>query len=170
MAGAALVGALLLGACSAGHDVSSPPVPALPSEPAPQAAEPEAALSPTPEPSALEPPAPWPPAATPPSSPALVIPAPEPAPPAIASYRWVERSDGPSLFVEPTAWTRAGGPGEWDVAWEELVSLVPEADSQSMYEQFICHAIGAPHKETWNLEPWREAIGLIPLMLAACNL
>jgi hypothetical protein len=92
-----------------------------------------------------------------------------PSEPAIRSAHWVERSDGPSLFVDPAEWVRLGGQAEWEQAMDELAALHPEAASESMRNQFICHAVGAPDKETWNLEPWREDIGLLGFALAACN-
>jgi hypothetical protein len=33
----------------------------------------------------------------------------------------------------------------------------------------VCHAVGAPDKSTWNLEPWRPDVGLILTATAQCN-
>ncbi len=38
-----------------------------------------------------------------------------------------------------------------------------------MHDQLTCHALGAPDKETWNLEPWRPDVGLLAVLAAACN-
>jgi hypothetical protein len=38
-----------------------------------------------------------------------------------------------------------------------------------MRDQLACHALGAPDKATWNLEPWRPDVGLLLIMAAGCN-
>ena len=88
---------------------------------------------------------------------------------AIAGTVWGEREGGRSLAVEPTAWTREAGRAGWAAAWAELVEAEPEVDSPGMYDQLVCHAIGAPDKATWNLEPWRPDVGLVAVMAARCN-
>ncbi len=87
----------------------------------------------------------------------------------LVSAEWRERSDGPSLFVDPTPWARTSGEAGWALAWAELVAAHPDADTQVMHDQLVCHGIGAVDKETWNLEPWRPDIGLLALMAARCN-
>lgn len=112
---------------------------------------------------------------TPEQMPTQAQPTPEPSPEvvepelAILDAAWVDRSDGPSLFVTPAEWVRTGGYDAWEEAMRQLAGLHPEADSDSMRNQFLCHAIGAPDKPTWNLEPWRENIGLGGFALARCN-
>lgn len=88
---------------------------------------------------------------------------------ALVSTEWRERSDGPSLFVDPTPWARTSGEAGWALAWAELIAAHPDADTQVMHDQLVCHGIGAVDKETWNLEPWRPDIGLLALMAARCN-
>jgi hypothetical protein len=88
---------------------------------------------------------------------------------AIASTDWGEREGGRSVAVEPTAWTRDAGQAGAATAWAQLVDAEPEADSPGMYDQLVCHAIGAPDKARWNLEPWRPDVGLVAVMAARCN-
>lgn len=88
---------------------------------------------------------------------------------ALVSAQWRERSDGPSLFVDPTPWARTSGEAGWALAWAELLAAHPEADTPGMHDQLVCHGLGAPDKETWNLEPWRPDAGLIAVMAARCN-
>jgi hypothetical protein len=88
---------------------------------------------------------------------------------ALAGAEWGEREGGRSLAVAPTPWARtAGQAGELGV-WTELVAAVPEADLPVMRDQLTCHVIGAPDKETWNLEPWRPDVGLLRVLAASCN-
>ncbi|GAA2721813.1 DUF2599 domain-containing protein [Cellulomonas aerilata] len=88
---------------------------------------------------------------------------------AVLDTDWGEREGGRSLAVEPSPWARtAGMAGEVGV-WAELVRAVPEADSPTMRDQLSCHVIGAPDKDTWNLEPWRPDVGLIMTLAASCN-
>ncbi len=115
--------------------------------------------------------------ATPPTTAASPSPAPQPPAPVtlsighqgLVSAEWRERSDGPSLFVDPTPWARTSGEAGWALAWAELIAAHPDADTQVMHDQLVCHGIGAVDKETWNLEPWRPDIGLLALMAARCN-
>ncbi|ADG99185.1 Protein of unknown function DUF2599 [Segniliparus rotundus DSM 44985] len=97
------------------------------------------------------------------------------ADPADRGGRWIEHvvwaraSDGPSLHVFPT---RAGrdAPAELQGAeWDEVLSLAPEADSPGMREQFDCHQSFAKSKESWNLEPWRPAVGGVEMLASGCN-
>ena len=88
---------------------------------------------------------------------------------AVAGTDWGEREGGRSLAVTPTDWTRAAGQAGIDLAWSELVAADPEVDTPTMHDQLECHAIGAPDKATWNLEPWRPDVGLLAVMAARCN-
>ena len=87
----------------------------------------------------------------------------------VVSARWRERSDGPSLFVDPTPWARASGEAGWALVWAELLAEHPEIDTPGTHDQLVCHGVGAPDKETWNLEPWRPDVGLLAVMAARCN-
>lgn len=86
---------------------------------------------------------------------------------------WNQAEGGKSLWVTPSQWGRSGGLTVMEHGWPSVLELVgvtgPEANSDSMRNQFQCHVIGAPNKETWNLEPWRPDVGLLKFMAARCN-
>ena len=82
---------------------------------------------------------------------------------------WGEREGGRSLAVRPTAWARAGGLAAQEGVWAAVVAQEPEADTNGMRDQFLCHALGAPDKESWNLEPWRPDVGSFATLAARCN-
>jgi hypothetical protein len=88
---------------------------------------------------------------------------------ALRTADWGEREGGRSLAVDPTAWGRTGGTAAQDVLWTALVAAEPEADAPGMHDQLACHALGAPDKATWNLEPWRPDVGLVAVLAARCN-
>ncbi|SKC67700.1 DUF2599 domain-containing protein [Krasilnikoviella flava] len=88
---------------------------------------------------------------------------------AVAGTDWGEREGGRSLAVEPTDWARGAGQAGVDLVWAELVATDPAVDVPTMRDQLECHAIGAPDKDTWNLEPWRPDVGLVATMAARCN-
>ncbi|MGW8565575.1 DUF2599 domain-containing protein [Isoptericola sp. NPDC055881] len=87
----------------------------------------------------------------------------------VDSATWGDREGGRSLAVDPTAWARDAGQAGVALVWAELVATEPEVDSATMHDQLECHAIGAPDKATWNLEPWRPDVGLVATMAARCN-
>ncbi|GGI06383.1 hypothetical protein GCM10007368_10890 [Isoptericola cucumis] len=87
----------------------------------------------------------------------------------VSGADWGEREGGRSLAVTPSDWTREAGQAGVDVAWAELTASDPEVDTATMRDQLECHAIGAPDKATWNLEPWRPDVGLLATMAARCN-
>jgi Protein of unknown function (DUF2599) len=87
----------------------------------------------------------------------------------LASATWGEREGGRSLAVVPTAWAREAGQAGRTVLWDELVESVPGADTPVMHDQLVCHALGAPDKAEWNLEPWRPDVGLVDVLAAGCN-
>jgi len=88
---------------------------------------------------------------------------------ALRSTDWGEREGGRSLAVDPTAWARTAGQAGRELVWAQVVAAEPEADSPTMRDQLVCHAVGAPDKATWNLEPWRPDVGLLDTMAARCN-
>ncbi|WP_373790284.1 DUF2599 domain-containing protein [Achromobacter insuavis] len=51
----------------------------------------------------------------------------------------------------------------------ELAAVGPEARTTVMDHQLRCHALGAPGKDTWNLEPWRPELDYLAYLLARCN-
>lgn len=87
----------------------------------------------------------------------------------VRSATWGVHDGGRSLAVDATPWARGSGVAGTDTAWAQLVAAVPEADTASMRDQFLCHALGAPDKRTWNLEPWRPDVGLVAVVAARCN-
>ncbi|MEV8176966.1 DUF2599 domain-containing protein [Cellulosimicrobium funkei] len=88
---------------------------------------------------------------------------------AVRSTDWGEREGGRSLAVDPTAWARGAGQAGRELVWAQVVAAEPEADTPTMHDQLVCHAVGAPDKATWNLEPWRPDVGLLATMSARCN-
>lgn len=90
---------------------------------------------------------------------------------AVRSATWADRDDegGQSLAVVPAAWARGGSLAAEEAVWAQLIALAPDADLQSMRDQLTCHTIGAPDKESWNLEPWRPEVGLLATLAARCN-
>jgi hypothetical protein len=88
---------------------------------------------------------------------------------AVRSTDWGEREGGRSLAVDPTAWARTAGQAGQELVWAQLVAAEPEVDTPTMHDQLACHALGAPDKATWNLEPWRPDVGLLATMAARCN-
>jgi hypothetical protein len=70
----------------------------------------------------------------------------------------------------PADWLRlAPDANAVDQLWAELIAAEPDAASPGMYNQLACHALGAPDKATWNLEPWRPDVGFLATVTAACN-
>lgn len=88
---------------------------------------------------------------------------------AIDSVEWGEREGGRSLAVVPTAWARTAGDAGLALAWSQVVAAEPDAASATMYDQLLCHTIGAPDKAAWNLEPWRPDVGTLAVLAASCN-
>lgn len=89
----------------------------------------------------------------------------------ISQARWITRDDGlVSLEVTPTQegrrWTSAAA---MDAAWRQVLDAVPDADTEGMREQYLCHARFASRKEGWYLEPWRPAGSFIETVAARCN-
>ena len=87
----------------------------------------------------------------------------------IESATWGENEGGRSLAVDPTDWARYAGQAGLDLIHTQLVAAEPDADTSTMGDQLVCHAVGAPDKSTWNLEPWRPDVGLILTATAQCN-
>lgn len=88
---------------------------------------------------------------------------------ALLGLGWGEREGGRSLAVSPTDWARTGSEAALALTWAQIVAAEPEADVATMYDQLACHMIGAPDKETWNLEPWRPDVGPVAVVAALCN-
>jgi hypothetical protein len=90
---------------------------------------------------------------------------------AVRDATWAERGDegGLSLMVEPSTWARSGGLAVDEGLWAQLTAIAPDAATQAVHDQLTCHTIGAPDKDTWNLEPWRPDVGLLATLSARCN-
>ncbi|WP_225730079.1 MULTISPECIES: DUF2599 domain-containing protein [unclassified Nocardia] len=94
--------------------------------------------------------------------------------PLIDHTTWTQDSDGRRLRVYPTIAGREDTwPGADERAWQEVLAMAPDADTPGMRDQFVCHWVWArmvmPNKESWNLEPWRPAVGYEATVAAQCN-
>ncbi|MEV6280030.1 DUF2599 domain-containing protein [Nocardia sp. NPDC051832] len=115
-----------------------------------------------------------PPVTTAPSSSATPVVDPYAGLPLIDRTEWTAALDGDRLLVFPTvAGRQTSAPGSDERAWQEVVTATPDADSPGMRDQFICHWVWArlvqPNKPSWNLEPWRPAVGYQATVDASCN-
>lgn len=105
---------------------------------------------------------------------------------AASSGRYIERVkwDGNTLQVYPTPVARIIAsqqflrppyldPFRREAAWQEVIKMAPEANSDSMRDQFMCHwdivSIRAPRKESWNLDSERPDVGYLQTVLNRCN-
>src|SRR5699024_1383242 len=89
---------------------------------------------------------------------------------ALEQVEWAgDLEGGRSLQVFPTTWGRSGSQAAQAAVWESVIALEPEAESDVMDKQLRCHALGAPDKESWNLEPWRPDVPYLDYLLARCN-
>ncbi len=92
------------------------------------------------------------------------------APSALEKAVWAERLEGGrSLQVFPTAFGRSGSGAALEAVRQALVTAEPKAATSVMDKQLRCHALGAPTKESWNLEPWRPDVDYLDYLLARCN-
>jgi hypothetical protein len=94
--------------------------------------------------------------------------------PLIDHTTWTEGVDGARLLVFPTqAGRHETFPNTEERAWQEVLAQTADADTPGMRDQFVCHWIWArmvqPNKESWNLEPWRPAVGYQATVQASCN-
>ncbi|MGW0249270.1 DUF2599 domain-containing protein [Nocardia goodfellowii] len=92
----------------------------------------------------------------------------------IERVEWTEAVDGPRLLVFPSpAGRKTSHPGSDERAWQEVVRESPDAETPGMRDQFLCHWVWArlvqPNKPSWNLEPWRPAVGYQATVDASCN-
>jgi len=91
-------------------------------------------------------------------------------PRALVSATWADDVEGGrSLQVDPTGFGRSGSTAALEAVRAELAAAEPEAASTVMDHQLRCHALGAPGKPTWNLEPWRPDVDYLDYLLARCN-
>lgn len=94
--------------------------------------------------------------------------------PLVDHVEWTENVDGPRLLVFPSeAGRRTTYPGSDERAWQEVLVQSPAADAPGMRDQFVCHwdwaRLVQPNKPSWNLEPWRPAVGYPETVQASCN-
>ncbi len=86
---------------------------------------------------------------------------------------WTKNSQGAQLQVFPTAAGRAAPADDSDRAWAEVLADAPTAGTAGMHDQFQCHwtfaRLIAPTKPSWDLEPWRPAVGYAATVAASCN-
>jgi RHS repeat-associated protein len=86
------------------------------------------------------------------------------------------------LRVYPTPLTRFTAPQKWqpafqtmfkEQAWKEVVKMAPEANNQSMKDQFMCHwdfvSVRAPRKESWNLDQGQPEVPYFEMFQQSCN-
>ncbi|MFG1793788.1 DUF2599 domain-containing protein [Nocardia sp. NPDC049149] len=112
---------------------------------------------------------------TPPAAPSAVpVVDPYAGQPLIDHVSWVEAIDGARLLVYPTpAGRQTTFPGADERAWQEVIAQSADADTPGMRDQFVCHWAWArlvqPDKPSWNLEPWRPAVGYQATVEARCN-
>ena len=92
------------------------------------------------------------------------------APSALDRAEWADRLEGGrSLQVFPTAFGRSGSVAALEAVRQALAAAEPKAATSVMDKQLRCHALGAPTKESWNLEPWRPDVDYLEYLLARCN-
>lgn len=92
------------------------------------------------------------------------------APRAVVSATWADDVEGGrSLQVDPTPFGRSGSTAALEAVRAELAAAGREARTTVMDHQLRCHALGAPDKDTWNLEPWRPEVDYLAYLLARCN-
>ncbi|MGK8524124.1 DUF2599 domain-containing protein [Nocardia asteroides] len=110
------------------------------------------------------------------STPLAAVPSVDPyaGQPLIDHVLWTETIDGPRILVVPTpAGRQTTYPGSDERAWREVVDRSADADTPGMRDQFLCHWAWArlvqPDKPSWNLEPWRPAVGYPATVEARCN-
>ncbi len=159
---ALLLAALLTGACGAA-DESAPVAVGTVSSGTPRAPAPAHITTPA-APASSSP-------TTPGGAPATD---PYPNAPLIDHTQWTDDPDGRRLHVYPTAAGRADWfPAALGRAWAEVRQDAPDADTPGMYDQFECHwqwaRLVSPDKPSWNLEPWRPAVGYDATVQALCN-
>ncbi|MFC9894880.1 DUF2599 domain-containing protein [Nocardia sp. NPDC127579] len=92
----------------------------------------------------------------------------------IDRVEWTTGVDGARLLVFPSpAGRRTSYPRSDERAWQEILAAAPDADAPGMRDQFVCHWVWArlvqPNKPSWNLEPWRPAVGYQATVDATCN-
>lgn len=74
------------------------------------------------------------------------------------------------LLVQPTFCGRIFGVDDPAGAFSEAIAKAGGALNRStLYDQFLCHAVYAPFKSYFDLEPWREDLNLPGETVFGCN-
>ncbi|GAA5106241.1 hypothetical protein GCM10023319_76840 [Nocardia iowensis] len=94
--------------------------------------------------------------------------------PLIDRVVWTDGADGTRLMIYPTdAGRQDPFPPAGERAWQEVLRQAGTADTPGMRDQFLCHwdwaRIAMPDKPSWNIEPWRPAVGYPATVAALCN-
>ncbi|GAA1622776.1 DUF2599 domain-containing protein [Nocardia ninae] len=94
--------------------------------------------------------------------------------PLIDHVVWTDGADSTRLMIYPTLAGRQDPfPPAAERAWQEVLRRAGDADAPGMRDQFLCHwdwaRITMPDKPSWNLEPWRPAVGYPETVAAQCN-
>jgi Protein of unknown function (DUF2599) len=94
--------------------------------------------------------------------------------PLIDHVSWTTTDQGRQLQVYPTSKGRTDRDSSAQAhAWAQVLADAPNANTPGMYDQFRCHwefaRIVEPNKPSWNLEPWRPAVGYSRTVAAQCN-
>ncbi len=109
-------------------------------------------------------------ATSPRTAPGLTSSSPPGQPDLIAGVRLVEAEGGASYEVTPREALRDHlSAAALDAAWGEVTAAYPEADTDGLHDQFVCHAYFANAKPTWDLEPWRADLTYPETVATACN-
>ncbi|ADG75806.1 Protein of unknown function DUF2599 [Cellulomonas flavigena DSM 20109] len=88
---------------------------------------------------------------------------------ALLSAVWGDADGGPSLLVSPQPWVRRGSTAAQHALVSQVQVAAPEAAAASMQAQLWCHLLGAPDKDSWNIEPWRPEVGTLTMLATGCN-
>ncbi|QBS39275.1 DUF2599 domain-containing protein [Nocardia sp. CS682] len=94
--------------------------------------------------------------------------------PLIDHVVWTHGADSTRLMIYPTVAGRQDPfPPAEERAWQEVLHQAGDTDTPGMRDQFLCHwdwaRIAMPDKPSWNLEPWRPAVGYPDTVAALCN-
>lgn len=93
----------------------------------------------------------------------------------------VEWENSKRLRVYPTTATRFIAPQRLSpldgvskqLAWQEVLSMAPEANKNNLRDQFYCHwdwvSIRAPRRESWNLDTDSPDVGYWSTVFQSCN-
>jgi hypothetical protein len=92
----------------------------------------------------------------------------------IDHVHWAGTAQGRQLQIFPTPAGRTDTFANASVrAWAEVLVDAPTANTPGMFDQFLCHWNFArlidPHKTSWDLEPWRPAVGYAATVAAGCD-